>query len=338
MRTTVAVLVSAFAVQAATLTYTEKTQITQASGILKFALKLGGQSGPQETIHRFSDGIMSTETKDTRTIWDTKTQIITTENLKKNECSEITFDEMSEAIRLSMARLQEGKSKEGKPDIKMNYKVDIQRPGIKEKIAGVDTDLVIITIIPEAQDQNNQQGPVAVGKVTIKSYMGNMPGGEVALDVQRKIAEKMVMDRNAVALQALAGAAEGLRKAYEELGKLGQTPMRTVLQLAGASSGESTSSSSQASESQSSRDKAAESVLGLGGRLGRLGRKKPKEEPQAAPAPASTTAASGETVLFETTSEVVSYSKDFPLGLLAKTPGCKAVEHPMKKALERQKR
>ncbi|MEZ5351573.1 MAG: hypothetical protein R2762_02980 [Bryobacteraceae bacterium] len=343
----------------ADFTYTDRTEMTGGSlkRLMGIASKFGGNSGPQTTVHRFSGSKMSTESGDTRTVFDLAAENITAVDLKKKEFSVITFAEMAEAMQAAMARLSaartkaKSESKDGQ-EVQMNWKVSVDRTGKTADIAGVKSEQAIMTLAMEASQAGQQQGPMAVSSMKIETWHGKPPGWEEAQKTMRALAEKMVMNNTGIAAfaQTSAGAMDGLREASKEMAKLEGIPMRSITRMGGGSMGGGANGSAAAEtpsaqkneDPKDAREAAAGAVLGRLGGFGRFGKKKPKDEPKqedraaAAPAPAG---GSSDGVLMEVTGEVISYNSNAVDPELMKAPdGFKQVEHPMKKMLEKNKK
>jgi hypothetical protein len=231
--------------------------------------------------------------------------------------------------------------------VQMTWKVSVDRTGKTADIAGVSSEQAIMHLEMEASQAGaQQQGPMAVSRMTIDSWHGKPAGWEDAQKALAKLAEKMVMGNSGIAAfaQTSAGGMEGMQQAAKEMAKLGGIPMRSITRMAGPAGmgGEGGSAPAAETKREDPKDAAAGAVLrGLGG-FGRFGKKKPKEEPKkeeaAAAEPQPAAGSSSDGVLMEMTSEVVSYTSD-PVdpAVMTVPAGFKMVEHPMRKMLEKNK-
>ncbi|MEZ5403596.1 MAG: hypothetical protein R2729_28205 [Bryobacteraceae bacterium] len=327
----------------ADFSYTETTEMTGGSmkRLMGIAAKFGGKSGPQRTTHHISGSKMSSDSGDTRTIMDLAAETLTSVDFKKKEYSTITFAEMAEAAQAMMAKMKGSKKDNG---INMKWKVSVDRTGKRAPISGIDCEQAILSMETEATaTDEKKQSAMFVSTMKVETWHGKPEGWEVAQKVLRELASKMAMGDRGMApmLAQLEGGMEGMREASKELAKMDGLAMRSISRMMGAGFGSPEGGSTQSSEAKTpeAREAAAEAVLGRLGGFGRFGRKKPKEQPkQEEPAKETAAAPSGDGVLMEMTTEVVSYSID-PVdpAQMSVPAGFKEVEHPMRKMLDKQK-
>ncbi len=362
------VLFCAMACAAADFTYTEKTEMT--GGSLKKAMGALGRFGPKQpegpttTVHRISNGKMSTESGKTSSIIDASAGTMTAIDHEKKEYTVITFDEMLQAMNKmadSMAGLQ---GQNPNANAELTWKASVDNTGATRQVVGVTAKQSILKLEAGVSDKASGQS-AGLQNMEIDSYRGHLPGDEAFKEFQAKMAARAAWMNPATSMAMMRlgrSAGKGLEEAAKKMAEVEGTPLYTTTRMRGAMGsifggltggarsrnggpgvGEEIKrdvKDEAASQAGSEAGRALGGRLGgrLGGLGGRIGRRtaseatkdRPKQEapaqaPAAAPGP-------GDDLLMETVSEVVSHS-NAPIdpAIFAIPAGYKQTEHPMKK-------
>lgn len=118
-------------------------------------------------------------------------------DVQKREYTELSFAELREMMEKGMANGQAGmdgpEGRRGR-DVEMTYKVDVQRPGKKDKVNGFDAENVIVTITATPKDAGTGE---SAGSYTLKMdqwLSAQVPGQSEVAAFYRRYAEKMGFD------------------------------------------------------------------------------------------------------------------------------------------------
>ena len=217
--------------------------------VVDIAAKFGGaKMHDLPTTTYLSGHKLRTESGHTATIIDADAgRFISIDNDAKTYSS-ITFDDMAEAMRRAQASAKQDQakaaaspkqaSKDPKGDVNMKYKVDADRPGQHERIAGYDAERMFLTITMEAEATPEGGKTEQVGSIVLlidQWISKEAPQSAAMADFQRAYAQKagQAFKSQTQALQAaFAGDPRlkgGLEAASKEMAKVAGTPMRSTI-------------------------------------------------------------------------------------------------------------
>jgi len=223
--------------------------------IVNMAARFGGGGNQHDvaTTTYLSGHKMRTESGNTATIIDADAGRFTTIDNKAKTYSSFTFDEMAEAMTKAQesAKAQAAKdaakqkpssppaaSKDPKTDINVKYKVETDRPGDHEKIAGYNAERIFLTITMEAEATPENGKTEQAGSLVLlmdQWISKDAPQSAAMADFQKAYAQKagQAFKAQTQSLQA-AFAAEprlkgGLEAAAKEMAKLQGTPLRSTM-------------------------------------------------------------------------------------------------------------
>lgn len=155
-------------------------------------------------------------------------------DLQKKQYTEMSFAELREAMEKGMADARaemESPGSERARDVEMTYKVDVQRPGKKEKVNGFDAENVIVTITATPKDRKTGE---SAGSYTLKMdqwLSAQVPGQAEVTAFYRRYAEKMGFDpqmqHQFAGLMAQYG--DALKQAAEKTKDLKGYPVRSTV-------------------------------------------------------------------------------------------------------------
>jgi hypothetical protein len=217
--------------------------------VVDIAAKFGGaKMHDVPTTTYLSGHKLRTESGHTATIIDADAgRFINIDNDAKTYSS-FTFDDMAEMMRQAQESAKQSKakeaanpkqaSKEPKGDVNMKYKVDADRPGQNERIAGYNAERMFLTITMEAEATPEGGKTEDVGSVVLlidQWISKDAPQSAAMAEFQRAYAQKagQAFKSQTQALQAafvgdprLKG---GLEAASKEMAKVAGTPMRSTI-------------------------------------------------------------------------------------------------------------
>jgi len=196
---------------------------------------------------------MRTESGNTATIVDADAcRFITIDNKEKTYTS-FTFDDMAAAMRKaqesasqnsakqqgsSNANASKNNSKDPKTDVNVKYKVDTDRPGQREQIAGYSAERIFLTITMEgeATPEGGQTEQVGSLVLLIDQWISkDAPQSAAMAEFQRAYAQKAgdAFKSQTQSLQAAFNADPrlkgGMEAASKEMAKIAGTPMRSTM-------------------------------------------------------------------------------------------------------------
>jgi len=285
---------------------------------------------------------------------------------KKQQYSEMTFEQMREQMELAMEQLkdvQESGSAGALPVSEEDCqwsdpKFESIDTGEKKRFANVKAKQHIITI--EETCTVPESGQTCVLTWTMENWMAKrMPGDEETIEFNKALAEKLGTEEMLAGAQAMSRALlsmfkSGWEEALDEMSELKGYPVKTVMQMEiGGESCTATSGQPIAMDSlwnnaleagvnsasqnagyhagqaisKETRDAMGNSVGGsvagsaagaatselISGLFKKFGKKKKKTDPEptaTATAPAAAPSATGSTVLFRVTTELISINDD----------------------------
>lgn len=268
------------------------SNIKMTSKVMKFL----GAGKPQETaeITRL----------DKELFWDI--------NFKEKEYKERTFAEVRAEMEKSLKEAEKEKAKYKKEhpedSLQMRTEVKVDRTGKTQKIAGYNTEQVIITMVMYAK--NSESGEAGAMNVTLDLWMAdNAPGAAEFQQFYSQLAAKLGFTGHSQ--QSMEGmlAAFGIdpREIYNQMKDLkGMSLMSTVSVGTMAQSGGKEEASEKKKEKES--EEAEEDKGGVTKKLGGLFGKKNKEEKSDKSKGSSESQQSGPQYLMQFTSTVTEIS------------------------------
>jgi hypothetical protein len=165
---------------------------------------------------------------------------------KQKTYTSATFAEMRETFEKARASAEQARAKQQaksdpadpKGDIKVKYRVAVDRPGQREKIAGYDTERIFVTITLEAEATPEGQRTEQVGSMVLlldQWISNNAPQVPAFTEFYRLFSEKLGREfRSQVqglqaAFASYPSLADGLEAAAKEMQKLSGIPLRSTM-------------------------------------------------------------------------------------------------------------
>jgi len=272
-------------------------------GSLGTIMKIMGAEKPQYTVTYLKGNILRTDKLDKKgkkvkesDIIDLDRELFIHIRHKKKKYSQMTFDEWKEMLAKAMEQLNsyqtgeqtsdKGGNDETAPEVKWDFKVDVETPGDKETIAGHPTEKVILKMNLEVEatekakgDQENQEEQKAKGGLKVTSTQmlcKDIKGDEELKEFHLKLADKLGMNPQkgglanilSKVMQSNPALGAAMTKMQEEGKKLNGVPLRshTVFATWGEPSQQMKKDDEQNSEIPTS----------MGGLFKKFGRKKKK--------------------------------------------------------------
>jgi hypothetical protein len=217
--------------------------------IASLGMRLGG-GGSMHNIESTTYLVghkMRNETSMSGTIIDLDAGRLTTIDHKQKTYTSMTFAEMTEMMKRAQAsaqqQAQESKREQAKDpnapkgDMKVNYKVSVDRPGEREKISGYDAERVLMTITleGEATPEGGKTEQVGTLVFLIDQWISkDAPQNAAYKEFGRVYAEKMgeAYKSQAQGLQAVFATnpkmKEGFEAAAKEMQKVQGIPLRSM--------------------------------------------------------------------------------------------------------------
>jgi hypothetical protein len=274
----------------------ESTTKMSFKGALGTAMKLLGASKPIHTATYYKGNLYRSDVMDKRgrltdsQIIDLDREVIFNIQHKRKRYTEMTFDEMKAMMQAGAERVEKARESGDAPKGEWSFKVDIDRPGDTQNLAGYDTEKVILTLLIEGEvADENDPSQTYTAKMTVTSDLWltkQIPAGAKEMQnfhqtFMKKLGFDLQSEGMAAVLEQIMAQnvqlADAIEKLEKEKGKLEGFPLltNTVFQTEGEAP-----KSAEAEESE-------KSVRGVLRGLGRKVLKSKKKE-------------SGPTVLLET--------------------------------------
>ena len=150
----------------------------------------------------------------------------------RKEYGEMTFAQMREAMAKGMeeAKAQSAKSKQ---DVQVDFKVDVQRTGKKDKVNGYEAEEWIITLTAVPKDKKSGESAGAYNMKLDSWYSTQVPGQAEVTAYYRKWGEKMGLDpqMQSMASGLMAGHADAIREMAAKMKDLKGVPVRSTMTM-----------------------------------------------------------------------------------------------------------
>lgn len=223
--------------------------------IAGIAAKLGGGGDMREisSTTYVSGHKLRTESGTTAMIIDVDAGRVTNIDNKAKTYTSMTFDEMAEMMkRAQQSAKQQMKEEQAKDpnapkgDVDVKYKVSVDRPGQREKVAGYDAERMFITITMEGEATPEGEKSEKVGSLVFlldQWVSKEAPQYLATQEFQRAYAAKAGQEfrSQTQALQAAFASdpriKDGFEAAAREMAKVQGMPLRTTTYVSGVPAG-----------------------------------------------------------------------------------------------------
>lgn len=220
----------------------------------------GGNMHDLATTKYLTRTKLRTESGTMGTIIDLDAERLISIDNKEKTFSSVTFAEMAEAMRQAQeqakqqmqqqkaerakadeARAEKGKAREPNDSIKLSYKVSVDRPGERAKIAGYDAERMFMTITIEAEAKKEGGDTEKVGDLVLlldQWISKDAPQGAAFKEFQKAYAQKAgrAFQAQAQGLQSVFASdpriKEGMEAAAKEMQKVEGIPLRSMTYVA----------------------------------------------------------------------------------------------------------
>jgi hypothetical protein len=220
--------------------------------MMNLAAKFGGEGNVHDipTTTYLSGHKLRTESGSTATIIDADAGRLISIDNKQQTYTSLTFDQMAEAMRQAEQSQKESAAKQAaspksattseapKGDVKFTYKVETDRPGQHDNIAGYNAErmFVTITIAGEVTPEGEKTQQAGSLVFLLDQWIAkDAPQARAMADFQRAYAEKAgkVFAEQKQSLQAAFNSDPRIKVGFEaaakEMAKVEGTPLRSVV-------------------------------------------------------------------------------------------------------------
>jgi hypothetical protein len=154
----------------------------------------------------------------------------------KKQYTELTFADMRQLMESGMGGAQAEAKKPGKDrsqDVQMEYTVDVQRTGKKDRINGFNAEEVIVTLTATPRDAETKESMGAYTMTMDEWLAPAAPGAGEVQAYHRRLAEKLGLDpqMQRMAVGAMAMYGDALKQMAEKLKDLKGYPVRSTLTM-----------------------------------------------------------------------------------------------------------
>ncbi len=281
-------------------------------GPLGSMMKVFGGNKPKKTTTYLKGNLQRTDTYNKKgkvtnsQVVDLNRGVFISMDWKKKKYTEMTFEEWREMLNSGLASVfnpEKGESKksdEPATEVDFSIKVDVETPGDTKKIAGYNTENIILNLKVEVEATQKDEDPQKMkGGMIVRStnwMASSVDGGDEIRAFALKLAEKLGMeagaggftDAIAKLLQNNKQLGEAMAELKKESSKLSGTPMHvhTVFETWG-----------QKMDAGKGDDEEAQMPKSIGGLLKGFGKKKMDKKDDG-----------GANVLLETTTKINKHS------------------------------
>lgn len=292
----------------------ESTTKMEFKGALGTIMKFFGSGKPTSTSEYYKGNVYKSETMDDKgrvtnsQIVDLDQELFISIDHKKKQYTQMTFDEWRKMMEENIQKMEkeQKKAKDDDTKVEWDFKVDVEKPGDTEMIAGKNAEKVIVklevTSKATQEDAETSQAQTMQGDMIVTStnwMVSDVKGQKEIEDFHKKMAEKIgflpgkggMEDMMARINQSNPKLAEAIEKMQKESQKLSGVPFRTetVYETSGAAT---------SADNQQEMETKREIPTSVGGLLKGFGKKmaKPDKEDE-----------SNQNVLMQTTTEVTEF-------------------------------
>ena len=257
----------------------------------------GGSTHDIATTTYISGHKLRTESGTTATIIDADAGRLTTIDNKEQTYTSITFDEMAAAMRKAQESMKEGPSepkagkvpkdpKKSKDSLSVTYKVETDRPGQRENIAGYDAERIFVTITMQGDVTSEGGKTEEAGSLVVlldQWIAKNPPQAKAMAEFQRAYAKKAgqafrgQMQGMSAMFSADPKMKGGMEAAATEVAKMHGIPLRSATYMTLVPPAQPfdralalNEASAAAAEAKAKPEEKPKEGGGLGGLFGRL--------------------------------------------------------------------
>jgi hypothetical protein len=300
------ILTAAFTSARADFQYQSTSRVTGGALIqmMRFVPGGGALKEPQVSTVAVQGNRLVRRSKRQGEIIDLDRRTITTINFEKRTYTEMTFDQMKQALQqasdsLSQQRAQQEskrpESQKDAPNVNLNLDADVKNTGLTKTISGMEAHQVVMTMTMSGADP--QSGTTGAMKMTSEMWLAkDVPGAREMREFYARMAKELDWAPTGMGgMMNNPDITRAMTKMVAEGEKMDGTPIQQVMRISGEASGVAGDPQTASTQTQSSQTAARPSLsdaLGgaLGGKLGGLGGfgKKKKDPPADAPADSQT--------------------------------------------------
>ncbi len=286
----------------------ESDTLLNVEGAVGTVMKVFGAAKPVKTVDYYKGNVKRSDSFDkkgkvsTSQIIDLNKELFISIDHRRKQYTQMTFDEWRQMIESTMQQLggeagaEAQQSEEPDAEVDWDLKVDVQKTGDKETIAGKTCNKVILTLDMDARvtSTNSEDGRApdsAKGGMVVTStqwlYKGNSAAKKEMDDFNVRLAKKLGMmpgkanfkDMMAQVVQSNAQLGDAIEKLQEEGRKMNGLPMR-VHTLYESKVNPETAKKRQDEKAKQDDDKDMNIPTSVGGLLGGFGKKMVKKKLQ----------------------------------------------------------
>jgi len=301
----ISVIVLCFLLAGATTTFAdvkyESETLFNIEGAVGEMMKIFGAAKPVKTIDYYKGDLKRSDSFDkkgrlkTSQIIDLDKELFISIDHKRKQYTQMTFDEWRQMIESTMQQLgqtdqaetQQGEEPEAEVD--WDFKVDVQKTGEKETIAGKSCEKVILTLEMDANvtTTNSEEGQApdsASGGMIVTStqwlYKGNNAAKKEMEDFNLRMAKKLGMmpgkasfkNMMAQVVQSNSQLGDAIEKLQQEGKKMKGLPMR-VHTVYETKVDPETAKKMQEEKKKQDKEEGMQIPTSVGGLLGGFGKK-----------------------------------------------------------------
>lgn len=308
----ISVIVLCFLLAGATTSFSdvkyESETLLNIEGAVGKMMKVFGAAKPVKTVDYYRGDLKRSDSFDKRgklntsQIIDLNKELFISIDHQRKQYTQMTFDEWRQMLESTMQQVGENaqaetqQPDESEADVDWNLKVDVQKTGEKETIAGKSCEKVILTLDMDAKvtEKNTEEGQApdsARGGMVVTStqwlYKGNSAAKKEMDDFNLRMAKKLGMmpgkasfkDMMAQVVQSNSQLGDAIEKLQEEGKKMNGMPMR-VHTVYETKVDPETAKKMNEERAKEDKDEHMKIPTSVGGLLGGFGKKMMKKKMQ----------------------------------------------------------
>lgn len=308
----ISVIVLCFLLAGATTSFSdvkyESETLLNIEGAVGKMMKVFGAAKPVKTVDYYRGDLKRSDSFDkkgklnTSQIIDLNKELFISIDHQRKQYTQMTFDEWRQMLESTMQQVGENaqaetqQPDESEADVDWNLKVDVQKTGEKETIAGKSCEKVILTLDMDAKvtEKNTEEGQApdsARGGMVVTStqwlYKGNSAAKKEMDDFNLRMAKKLGMmpgkasfkDMMAQVVQSNSQLGDAIEKLQEEGKKMNGMPMR-VHTVYETKVDPETAKKMNEERAKEDKDEHMKIPTSVGGLLGGFGKKMMKKKMQ----------------------------------------------------------